>query len=132
MPLRSAPTALPHRDAAPRRRTATRRSAAPRRAQFTSDFLCFRLAGNAFQVFYSIPCHNRFKTTDQTYPYFELKFNLRIFQRFRLVKFIEKFKTRVKNLEIEKIIAFDKYLHELFFSIYFHLSKNLFLTLKNN
>jgi len=57
---------------------------------------------------------------------------LRIFQRFRLVKFIEKFKTRVKNLKIKKIIAFDKYLHELFFAIYFHLSKNLFLTLKNN
>ena len=30
------------------------------------------------------------------------------------------------------IIAFDKYLHELFFAIFFHLSKNLFLTLKNN
>ena len=56
---------------------------------------------------------------------------LRIFQRFRLVKFIEKFKTRVKNLKIKEIIAFDKYLHELFFAIYFHLSKNLFLTLKN-
>jgi len=36
---------------------------------------------------------------------------LRIFQRFRLVKFIEKFKTRVKNLKIEEIITFDKYLH---------------------
>jgi len=57
---------------------------------------------------------------------------LRIFQRFRLVKFIKKIKTRVKNLKIEKIIAFDKYLPELFFAIYFHLSKNLFLTLKNN
>jgi len=57
---------------------------------------------------------------------------LRIFQRFRLVKFIEIFKKRVKNLKIEKIIAFDKYLHELFFAIYFHLSKDLFLTLKNN
>jgi len=55
---------------------------------------------------------------------------LRIFQRFRLVKLIEKFKTRVKNLKIEKMITFDKYLHELFFAIYFHLSKNLFLTLK--
>ena len=54
------------------------------------------------------------------------------FQRFRLVKFIEKFKTRVKNLKIEKMIAFDN-LHELlFFAFYFHLSKNLFLTLKNN
>jgi len=53
-----------------------------------------------------------------------------MFQRFRLVKFIEKFKTRVKNLKIEKIIAFDQYLHELFFAFYFHLSKNLFLTLK--
>jgi len=51
---------------------------------------------------------------------------------FRLVKFIEKFKTRDKNLKIEKIIAFDKYLHELFFAFYIHLSKNLFLTLKNN
>jgi len=57
---------------------------------------------------------------------------LRIFQRFRLVKFIKKFKTRVKNLKIEKIIAFDKYLHELFFAFYFHLRKNLFLTFKNN
>jgi len=57
---------------------------------------------------------------------------LGILQRFRLVKFIEKFKTRVKNLKIEKIIAFDKYLLELFFAFYFHLSKNLFLTLKNN
>ena len=55
---------------------------------------------------------------------------LRIFQRFRLVKFIENIKTRVKNLKIEKIIAFDKYLHELFFAFYFHLSKNLFLTFK--
>jgi len=59
-------------------------------------------------------------------------FALRIFQRFRLVKFTEKFKTRVKNLKIEKIIAFDKYLHELYFAFYFHLSKYLFLTLKNN
>ena len=42
----------------------------------------------------------------------KLKF-LRIFQRFRLVKFIEKFKTRVKNLKTEKIIAFDNNLHEL-------------------
>jgi len=58
--------------------------------------------------------------------------DLRIFQRFRLVKFIGKFKTRVKKLKIEKIIAFDKYLHELFFAIYFNLSKNLFLTLKND
>jgi len=57
---------------------------------------------------------------------------LRIFQRFRLVKFIENFKTRVKNLKIEKIIAFDNNLHELFFAFYFHLGKNLFLTLKNN
>jgi len=56
--------------------------------------------------------------------------SLRIFQRFRLVKFIEKYKTRVKNLKIEKVIAFDKYFHELFFAFYFHLSKNLFLTLK--
>jgi len=56
----------------------------------------------------------------------------RIFQRFLLVKFIEKFKTLVKNLKIEKIIAFDKYLHELFFAFYFHLSKNLILTIKNN
>jgi len=47
-------------------------------------------------------------------------------------KVIEKFKTRVKNLKIEKIIAFDKNLHELLFTIYFYLSKNLFLTLKNN
>ena len=47
-----------------------------------------------------------------------------------IVKLIEKFKTRVKNLKIEKIIAFDKYLHELFFAFNFHLSKNLFLTLK--
>jgi len=46
--------------------------------------------------------------------------------------FIEKFKTRFKNLKILKIIAFDEYLHELFFAFYFHLSKNLFLTLKNN
>jgi len=60
------------------------------------------------------------------------KRDLRIFQRFRLVKFIEEFKTRVKNLKIEKIITFHKYLHELFFAFYFHLSKNLFLTLKNN
>ena len=60
------------------------------------------------------------------------KLILGIFQRFRPVKFIGKFKTRVKNLKIEKIIAFDKYLHELFFAFYFHLSKNLFLALKNN
>jgi len=57
---------------------------------------------------------------------------LRIFQRFRLVKFIEKFKMRLKNLKIEKIIAFDKFLLELFFAFYFHLSKNVFLTLRNN
>jgi len=49
-----------------------------------------------------------------------------------VVTFIEKFKTRVKNLKIEKIIAFDKYLLELFIAFYFHLSKNLFLTIKNN
>jgi len=58
--------------------------------------------------------------------------SLRIFQRFRLVKFIEKLKTRVKNLKIEKIIAFDKYLHELLFAFYFHFRKKLFLSLKNN
>jgi len=34
--------------------------------------------------------------------------SLRIFQRFRQVKFIVKFKTRFKNLKIEKIIAFNK------------------------
>jgi len=62
---------------------------------------------------------------------FFLFFRLRIFQRFQLVKFIEKFKKRVKNLKIEKIIGFDKYLHKLFFAFYFHLCKNLFLTLKN-
>jgi len=39
---------------------------------------------------------------------------------------------RDKNLQIEKIIAFNKYFHELFFAFYFHLSKNLFLTIKNN
>jgi len=33
---------------------------------------------------------------------------------------------------MEKIIAFDKYLHELFFAFHFHLSKKLFLTFKNN
>jgi len=53
---------------------------------------------------------------------------IRIFQRFQLVKFIEKFKTRVKNLKTEKIIAFEKYLHELFFAFYFHLSESFFLT----
>ena len=63
---------------------------------------------------------------------FFTELRIRIFQRFRLVKFIKKFKTRVKNLKIEKIVAFDKYLHELFFAFYFHLSKNLLLTLKNN
>jgi len=47
-------------------------------------------------------------------------------------KSIEKFQTRVKNQKIEKIIAFDKYLPELFFAFYFHLSKNVFLALKNN
>jgi len=57
--------------------------------------------------------------------------DLRIFKDI-LVKFIVKFKTRVKNLKIKKIIAFNKYLHELFFAFYFHLSKNLFLALKNN
>jgi len=64
------------------------------------------------------------------------KHPLRIFQRFRLVKFIEKFKTRVKNLKIENWENYRfrevRYLHELFFAFYFHLSKNLFLTLKNN
>jgi len=58
--------------------------------------------------------------------------SLGIFQRSRQVKFIKKFKTRVKNVKIAKIIAFHKYLHGLFFALYFHLSKNLFLTLKNN
>ena len=67
-----------------------------------------------------------------TYQQTKERLCLRIFQRSRLVKFIEKFKTRVKNLKTEKIIAFDKYLHELFFAFYFHLSKNLFLTLKYN
>jgi len=58
---------------------------------------------------------------------FHWKIYLRIFQRFRVVKFIEKFKTRDKNLKIEKIIAFDKHLHELFFAFYFYLSKILSL-----
>jgi len=66
------------------------------------------------------------------YPLGLARKRLRIFQRFRQVKFIEKLKTCVKSLKIEKVIAFDKYLHELFFAIYFHLSKDLFLTLKNN
>jgi len=57
---------------------------------------------------------------------------LKILQRFRLVKFTVKFKTRVKNLKLEKIVAFEKYLHKLFFAFNFHLSKNLFVTLKNN
>jgi len=51
----------------------------------------------------------------------------RIFQRFQLVKFIEKFKTRVKIVEIEKVIAFDKYLHELSSLIIFTPVKNYFL-----
>jgi len=63
---------------------------------------------------------------------FYFKTFLRISRRFRPVEFIEKFKTRVRNLITKKIIAFDKYSHELFFVFYFHLSKNLFLTLKNN
>ena len=67
-----------------------------------------------------------------SFSHFFVLVDLTIFQRFRQIKFIEKFKTRVKNLKIEKIVAFDKYLHELFFAFYFHLSKNLFLTLKNN
>jgi len=46
------------------------------------------------------------------------------------VKFIEKFKTRGKNLEIEKIIALDKNLEELFFVFYSHSNESLFLTLK--
>ena len=79
---------------------------------------------------------SRFCSTYGPYSYSLLilliKILLRIFQRFRLVKFIEIFKTRVKNLKIEKITAFDKYFHELFFAFYFHLSKNLFLSLKNN
>jgi len=33
---------------------------------------------------------------------------LRIFQRFRQVKFDKKFQTRLKNLKIEKIIAFTR------------------------
>jgi len=60
----------------------------------------------------------------------DLNCPLRVFQRFRLAKFIKKFKTRVENLKIEKIVTFDKYLHELFFAFHSHLSKNLFLTLK--
>jgi len=37
-------------------------------------------------------------------------------------------------MKIEKIIAFDKYLHELFFAFYFQItvSEKIFLTLKNN
>jgi len=37
----------------------------------------------------------------------------KIFQCFRLVKFIKKFKTGVKNMKIEKIITFDKHLPKL-------------------
>jgi len=55
-----------------------------------------------------------------------------MFQRFQPVKLIENFKTRVKSLKVEEIIAFDNNLHELFFAFYFHLSKKLFLALKNN
>jgi len=73
------------------------------------------------------------KKLDEIIGYVVSRDHLRIFQRFRLVKFIEKCKTRVKNLKIQKVIAFDKYLHELlFFPFYLHLSKNLFLPLKNN
>jgi len=98
--------------------------------------------------------HNHFSqrfegSTSQIRSYLELEFShdantsmghgsknarsnvfLRIFQRFRLVKFIEKFKLRVKNL---KIIAFNKYYTSC--SSHFisdRLSKNLFLTSKNN
>jgi len=53
-------------------------------------------------------------------------------ERIRLVKFIENIEMRVENLKMEKIIAFDKYLHELFFAFYYHIIKILFLMLKNN
>jgi len=60
---------------------------------------------------------------DAASPDFATVLPLRIFQRFRLVKFIEKLKTRVKNLKIEKIIAFDKPSPELFFVIFFTIMK---------
>ena len=44
----------------------------------------------------------------------------RVFPRFRLVQFVKKFKTGVQNLKIEKVIAFDKHVPELFFVFYFH------------
>ena len=69
--------------------------------------------------------HSAFSHTTENCP-------IKDIQRFRLVKFIKKFKTRVKNLKIDKIFAFDQYLHELFFAFYFRLNKKLFLTLKNN
>jgi len=57
---------------------------------------------------------------------------LRTFQRFRLVKFMKKFKMGIENLETEKIIAFDKHLPELLFVFYFDNNKNLFLILNDH
>jgi len=50
---------------------------------------------------------------------------LRLFQRFHLVKFIKKFKTGVKSLEIEILITFDKHLPKLFFVFFFHNNQSL-------
>jgi len=49
-----------------------------------------------------------------------------------VLKLIEKFQTGVKNRNIKKIVAFEKHLPELFFVLYFHSNKNVFLTLKNS
>jgi len=55
-----------------------------------------------------------------------LKYSLGIFRHFK------KLKTGVNNLEMERIVAFDQHLPELFSVLYFHINKSLFLTLKNH
>jgi len=43
----------------------------------------------------------------------------------------KKCKTGGRNIKIQKIIAFDKHLPELFFVVHFHSHESLFFTLKN-
>jgi len=62
-----------------------------------------------------------FQKTDVTFSKAKQLFLLKVIPALpRLVKCIQKFKTGDENLNIEKTIAFDKHVTELFFVFYVH------------
>jgi len=85
-----------------------------------------------FAHFYEDPRGNFLCNVIKTFQNFSIYHILKDIPALPTSQVYRKIQNASKNLKIERIIAFDKYLHKLFFAFYFHLSKNLFLTLKNN